>query len=111
RQLSLEFFRVTDTWFNEHIARPYGLGTVENAIGLCSRDFAVAQTIAALSKPRIASLPNVYLTGPIVTESRTQEDFSQYVPYCYVSLGTSPWNKAEIADRYRALAQLVPPPI
>ena len=108
RQMSLAFFKLTDDWFNEHIALPYGLAPIENAIGLCSREYAIAQTISALSKERIASLPNVHLTGPIVVDSPSDADFSRFKPYCYVSLGTSPWNKAEIAARYRDLVGFIP---
>jgi UDP:flavonoid glycosyltransferase YjiC (YdhE family) len=108
RRMSRQFFETTDTWFDENIAKPYGLGVIENAIGICAPEYAVAQTIRELSKARIASLTNVHLTGPIMSEGAADVDFDDYRPYCYVSLGTSPWNKAEIAARYRALIATIP---
>ena len=107
-KLSREFFRETDDWFEAHIGRHFGLGRVHNAVGLCAPEFAIAQSIPALSKPRIAGLPNVHMTGPIVTEDPTDLDFTRYQPYCYMSLGTSPWNPSEIAARYRSLCEFVP---
>ena len=107
-KMSREFFKETDDWFETHIGKPYKLGRIENAIGLCSPEFAIAQTIDALSKPRIAALPNVKMTGPVVLENPTDMNFSDRPPYCYMSLGTSPWNPEEIIERYRVLAELVP---
>ena len=107
-KLSKQFFKKTDDWFNTHIAKPFGLGRIENAIGLCSPDYAIAQTIRELSKLRIANLGNVHMTGPILSEQATDIDFAAYQPYCYASLGTSPWNPTEIVDRYRRLAAHVP---
>lgn len=108
RRFSDAFFAETDDWFNRHIGARYGLPRVENAIGLCSREFATAQTIRELSNPRIASLPNVKLTGPIVRESTGSNYSAPDGPYCYISLGTSPWNEQEILGRYRMLAEHVP---
>jgi len=107
-KLSAEFFSRTDRWFNENIAGPFGLGKIENAIGLCAPEYAIAQTIPELSKKRIAELPNVHMTGPIVTEDSAPMDFSHCQPYCYVSLGTSPWNTSEILERYRKIVQYTP---
>jgi UDP:flavonoid glycosyltransferase YjiC (YdhE family) len=108
RKLNQEFFGKTDEWFNEHIAVPFNLGSIENAIGICSPEYAVAQTIRELSKERIAGLSNVRLTGPVIGESPSDVDFSRYQPYCYVSLGTSPWSMSEVVDGYRALAAHIP---
>lgn len=107
-KLSREFFARTDDWFEACIGEPYGLGRVEYAIGLCAPEYAMAQTIRELSKPRIAALGNVLLTGPILAEEPASLDFKQYEPYCYMSLGTSPWNPAEIIERYRMLVRHIP---
>lgn len=106
--LSADFFAQTDQWFNTNISQPFGLGTIANTIGFASSTHVVAHTIADLSKPRIASLPNVFLTGPIMSEISTGIDFSEFKPYCYLSLGTCPWSKTEVLNRYRILAQHIP---
>ncbi len=108
RKLSMDFFRRTDGWFNENIAKPYDLGSVENAVGLCSPEFAAIQTIRELSKTRIADLPNIHLTGAIMSEAPSDIDFTALQPYCYVSLGTCPWARAEILERYKLLIQTIP---
>ncbi len=107
-KLSREFFRVTDAWFNDQIAKPFGLEPVESAISICSPEHALALSIAELSKPRIAALPNVRMTGPIVVEGDSVVDFQRYRPYCYVSLGTSPWDKTGVLARYRQIVQCTP---
>jgi UDP:flavonoid glycosyltransferase YjiC (YdhE family) len=78
-------------------------------VGICAPQFAAALSIAELSKPRIAALPNVHMTGPIVVEPQTDIDFARYRPYCYLSLGTSPWDKAAILERYRQIVRSTPP--
>lgn len=106
--LSRDFFAATDSWFNIHIAKAFGLGEIKNSIGYCSESQVIALTIKELSKERIVGLPNVALTGPIMTESQGAMDFAHLQPYCYVSLGTCPWSKSEILDRYRLLAAAIP---
>jgi UDP:flavonoid glycosyltransferase YjiC (YdhE family) len=107
RKLCNAFFVETDDWFDRHISVPFGLGKVENSIGLCSSTDTIAQTIRELSTPRIADLPSVRLVGAIVDEADSDIDFERYRPYCYVSLGTSPWSIDELLERYRLLAREV----
>lgn len=106
--LSREFFAMTDDWFNTHISRKVGLEEIKNSIGYCSDFHVLATSIEELSRKRITQLPNVTLVGPIMTESRNEIDFAHLRPYCYLSLGTCPWSKSEILDRYRLLAEAIP---
>lgn len=48
------------------------------------------------------------LTGPIIAESHSSIDFSEFKPYCYLSLGACPWSKAEVLNRYRMLTKYIP---
>lgn len=106
--LSREFFAMTDNWFNTHISKSFGLHNIENSIGYCSDFRVIATSIKELSRERITQLPKVTLVGPIMTESWNEIDFAHLRPYCYVSLGTCPWSKSEILDRYRLLAESIP---
>lgn len=107
RNLSLEFFAATDEWFNTNIGKAFALPKIENAIGYCSDTHVMAHTIKELSKARIADLPHVFMTGPIMTEAQSDIDFTRFKPYCYLSLGTCPWSKEEVLERYRTLAKAI----
>lgn len=103
-----EFFKKTDDWYNKEIAAVYRLRERENAVGLCSPTWALAHTIRELSKQRIADLPGVILSGPILREAPSEIDFERYRPYCYLSLGTCPWEKEQIKNRYLKLIATLP---
>jgi UDP:flavonoid glycosyltransferase YjiC (YdhE family) len=102
------FFSVTDDWYNAHIAGPLQNKKIKNAVGLRSPRWAIAHSIRELSKPRIADLPEVILTGPIIGEEPAADFFAKYEPYCYMSLGTCPWEKERIKSRYLKIIECLP---
>lgn len=107
-EMGRSFFERTDQWYNTYIASVYNLQKRENAIGLCSDRWALAHTVSELSKKRISSLPQVVLTGPIIQEDSVDMDFKKYRPYCYLTLGTCPWQKEQIKTRYLNIIQSLP---
>jgi hypothetical protein len=103
-----KFFKATDDWYNTFIGRPILKKEITNAVGLCSPRWALAHSIKELSKVRIAALPEVFLTGPIIQEDPVIENFEKYKPYCYLSLGTCPWEKEQIKARYLKTIECLP---
>ena len=109
-KFSKKYFENTDNWFNENISKKYNLKNIENAIGLSSPDNAIAFSIKELSKERIANLDNVKLIGPIIDKDKEENniDFTKYKKYCYLSLGTCPWELEKIKERYRLIIKSIP---
>lgn len=104
--LNRRFHRRMDRLFAQIVGRPLRLPRIVNILGLTSTRCVLVFSVKELATPRLADLPYARFTGPCLVHGQARPVSGS--PYCYLSLGTWPQDRALGLAIYRGIIAGIP---